>query len=175
MEFLMTNLNALYQWVFVESIHIVGGYLLTAVLFMSFIIAMTIYGNTLMYFLQLFIAIIPPVFILIMAVLLAISFTCLIAIVSFYLFVMLEPYPFELQGLFVFFICLYFLGLMGFALYLSFRAMNYTKNKNFYKWYFTTKFFKSLTFHKRLRLNWNLFRSNEDYLHYKDDDRRGLY
>ena len=175
MELIMTNLYELYHWVFVESIHIVGGFLLMAVLFISFTTAMTIYGHPLMYFLQLFIAIIPPVFILIMAVLLAISFTCLIAIVSMLLLFMLEPYDFKLEGLFVALVCFYFIGLMGFTAYLSIRVMNYTKNKNFYKWYFTTKFFKSLTFHKRLRLNWNLFRSNEDYLHYKDDDRRGLY
>jgi len=174
MELIMTNLYELYHWIFVESIHIVGAYLLTAVLFFSFTIAMTIYGHQLMYFLQLFIAIIPPVFILIMAVLLAISFTFLIAIVSFYLLTMLEPYNFKLELLFVSLVCFYFIGLMGFAFYLSFRAMNYTKNKNFYKWYFTTKFFKSLTFHKRLRLDWNVFRSDEDSIRYKDGDGRGL-
>jgi len=174
MELIMTNLYELYHWVFVESIHIVGGFLLMAVLFISFTTAMTIYGHQLMYFLQLFIAIIPPVFILIMAVLLAISFTFLIAIVSFYLLTMLEPYNFKLELLFVSLVCFYFIGLMGFAFYLSFRAMNYTKNKNFYKWYFTTKFFKSLTFHKRLRLDWNVFRSDEDSIRYKDGDGRGL-
>jgi len=179
MDLIITNLYEVFEWVF-ESIHIVGAFLLIAALFFSFTTAMTIYGHPLMYFLQLFIAIIPPVFILIIAVFLAISFTCLIAMVSFLLLVITHKYFGDLiantilEPIGVFLILAYFMLLAIFALFLSGRAMNYTKNKNFYKWYFTTKFFKNLTFHKRLRLNWNVFRSDEDYLRYKENDGRGV-